>query len=1159
MRLKSIKLAGFKSFVDATTVPFPSNLSAIVGPNGCGKSNIIDAVRWVMGESSARYLRGESMADVIFNGSSGRKPVGQASIELIFDNTAGILGGEYAQYAEIAVRRQVNRDGKSDYFLNGSRCRRKDITDIFLGTGLGPRSYAIIEQGMISRLIEARPEELRVYIEEAAGISRYKERRKETETRLSNTRDNLARLNDIRDELTRQLSHLQKQADAAEKYRALKNEERQAKTELFGWRWQSLQQDLSQYEALIQQQATQLAEALNSQQHFESALLIEREQEEASHRALHEAQNRVYGLKNSLAQTEQQLHYQQQRREQLVQQQQALTARQQQALQDSEHDGQELLALDEELNQLLPQQAEVEAMLDEYNQRLEGAETALLTQQSDYEARQRETAQTTTQVQLWQSRIQALEQTLLRAQERQQRLDIEMNQFATDGLLDDVAIQQETLAELDIILQDEQHHLEQLSVSISLAGQQSQQLQQTLHQLKSEQQQAQGQESALKSLQQAALGRDNQQQNQWLQTQGLAQNARLAEVLQVEAGFEPLVEAVVGDAIKAVLVDDLAAINLAFSPAVVLLETADTSLQQEDALMGKLLSATGRELVVGVKYCQSLAEALIQRHQLVAGESIISLDGYWLGKHWLKVVGKKAEDSVLARQTILAALQQQLEQLQLEIAAAQEQQQVLNSQQQHMEQERLHAQRQLSVHLQERGVQQAKLAKLQAQLTQTQLQAQRIRQELDELAQQAEMDTETLAEARLNLETYVESLQQHRYASEDLQALREATRLDVNNARQSVQQTHQRSHQLALRLQALQGRQSALRQSKQRNEQYLAGLGQQHHEMRASIEALLEPMAELRLLIESYLEEKLHAETTLQTAEATLKNVTQHYRQLEQQRQQLTLSIEPLRQQLESNRLAWQNVSARQGHVFEQLQEITTDIDGVLAQLPPDINEQAWQIRLEQLAAKISRLGAINLAAIEEYQQQAERKNYLDNQAQDLEDALIKLESAIKHIDKETRTLFMETFTQVNEGLQRLFPKVFGGGMASLNLVGEDTLTSGVSITARPPGKKNATIHLLSGGEKALTALALVFAIFQLNPAPFCLLDEVDAPLDDANVARFCRLVEEMAQQVQFIYITHNKIAMSMAKQLMGVTMHEPGVSRLVSVNVEQAAALAAA
>ncbi len=1159
MRLKSIKLAGFKSFVDATTVPFPSNLSAIVGPNGCGKSNIIDAVRWVMGESSARYLRGESMADVIFNGSSGRKPVGQANIELIFDNSDGTLGGEYARYSEIAVRRQVSRDGKSDYFLNSSRCRRKDITDIFLGTGLGPRSYAIIEQGMISRLIEARPEELRVYIEEAAGISRYKERRKETETRLSNTRDNVARLYDIREELTRQLGHLQKQADAAEKYRSLKTEERHTKVELLAWRWQSHQQQVAHYEALIQQQAAQLAEALTQQQQLESVLIVERDKEAASHAAVHEAQNRVYGIKNSISQSQQQIQYQQQRHQQLVQQQQVMQARQQQAQTESEQDTQELQLLADDLALAAPEQEELEATLDELSQRLETAEVALLSQQHHYESQQRENAKTTTQVQLWQNRIQALEQSLLRVRERQQRLNTELGQLANDDLLAAVTTQQHALAELDGQLHDEQQQLEQLSVAITQTNQQAQQLQQTTHQLNSQLQQAQGQQSALTALQQAALGKDNPQQQRWLEAQGIASNARLAEVLVVEAGFEAQVETVLGDALKAVVVEDLVAMVLVDSPSVLLLEQDARMVLAPEFLASKLVSTFGQELVLGVKCCATLTEALSQRQQLTSGQSIITQDGFWLGKHWLKVIGKVSEDSVLARQTVLAELHQHLEQLQQQLTVANATQFALNTQQQDMEQQRLLVQRQLSQHLQARGVEQTALTKLQAQYSQMQLQAQRLRQDLAELAEQVTTDTETLAEARLNLETHLEALQSQQDANEDLQAVRETTRLSVQHTRQQVQQTRQQSHQLALRVQSLHARQMALTQNRQRHEHYVASLAQQQDDLQHSMHALIEPVAELQLLLEGYQAEKLQAESQLQDIEAALKAATQQYRQLELQRQQLTLSIEPLRQQLEANRLAWQQVSAHQSHLLVQLQEMNTDVQAVVAQLPEHLNEIVWQQRLEQLATKISRLGAINLAAIDEYAQQAERKNYLDGQITDLEDALEKLESAIKHIDKETRILFMDTFNRVNDGLQHLFPKVFGGGMASLQLVGEDSLTSGVSITARPPGKKNATIHLLSGGEKALTALALVFAIFQLNPAPFCLLDEVDAPLDDANVARFCRLVEEMAQQVQFIYITHNKIAMSMAQQLMGVTMHEPGVSRLVSVNVEQAAALAAA
>ncbi|MFO1392009.1 MAG: chromosome segregation protein SMC [Agitococcus sp.] len=1158
MRLKSIKLAGFKSFVDATTVPFPTNLSAIVGPNGCGKSNIIDAVRWVMGESSARYLRGESMADVIFNGSSGRKPVGQASIELVFDNSDGTLGGEYARYNEIGVRRQVNRDGKSDYFLNNSRCRRKDITDIFLGTGLGPRSYAIIEQGMISRLIEARPEELRVYIEEAAGVSRYKERRKETETRLNNTRDNLARLNDIREELTRQLAHLQKQADAAEKYRALKTEERQTKIKLAAWRWQLLQQDIVQSEQGIQQLAQQLAQDLATQQQIEGDLIREREQEERQHQTVRAAQNQVYGLANSVNQHQQQIAYIQQRREQLLQQQQNLLLRQQQAQQESMQDAEEWAILEAQLNELKPVLDELHALLAEQNSQLFDAEQNLLQQQQAYEIKQQQIAQSTSQVQVWQAKVQAYEQALLRSQERQQRLQKELAEFATDGLLDDVAMQQEALAELDVLLQDEQAELEQLSDKLTQAAQQSQQLQQNLHKLKSEQQKAEGQQSALQALQQAAVGRDNQQQYRWLQQQGLAEQPRLAEVLKVEQGFEPLVETVLADVLKAIVVDDISQIDVSQSPALVLIERGASAALKQGSLAQNLVSEIAQDLLTQVYAVADLPTALAQRQQLANGESIITEDGYCVGKTWLKVLGK-GEDSVLARQQSLEALQQQLARLQQDISEAQQQQVQLNQAQQQMEQQRLQAQRQLSSHLQQRGAEQAKLAKLQAQLTQTQLQAQRLRQELEELAEQRELDQESLAESRMQLEQHLQDLQEHQLQQEDLQQARESNRVLLHNARMSVQQTQQQSHQVALKIQSLEARLTALGQNKHRQQMHLTGLEQQVAQIQQDITALLEPVAELGLVLEELLAEKLIAEQNLFQMEQNLQLVTEHYRQLEQQRQHLLLTIEPLRQKLENQRLYWQNISVQQSHIVEQLKEFSINIDNINEYISDNIIESESQARLEQLAHKIARLGAINLAAIDEYAQQAERKVYLDNQAQDLVEALEKLEGAIKHIDKETRTLFMDTFNQINEGLQFLFPKVFGGGMAALHLVGEDTLNSGVSITARPPGKKNATIHLLSGGEKALTALALVFSIFQLNPAPFCLLDEVDAPLDDANVGRFCRLVEEMAQKVQFIYITHNKIAMSMATQLMGVTMHEPGVSRLVTVNVEQAAALAAA
>ncbi|RZU44880.1 condensin subunit Smc [Fluviicoccus keumensis] len=1161
MRLKSIKLAGFKSFVDPTTVPFPNNLTAIVGPNGCGKSNVIDAVRWVMGESSARYLRGESMADVIFNGSTTRKPVGQASIELIFDNQDGTLAGEYGRYAEIAVRRQVSREGKSDYYLNGSKCRRKDITDIFLGTGLGPRSYAIIEQGMISRLIEARPEELRNYIEEAAGISRYKERRKETETRLANTRDNLSRLNDIREELARQLAHLQKQADAAEKYRRFKAEERETKAQLFVWRWQAMQGEQQSLEAGIQQRAEALADALQQQQGVEDDLSRARQREEQGHQAVLAAQNELHGARNAVASAEQQIRYQSQRREQMQIQIQSLQQRCLQSGDERSHDEAELDAVLAELEVLQPAMEEMQASHEEAMFRLENGESALQRLQSTLETAQREVAAAGSRVQVGQGRILSLEQGLMRAQEKRARLSQELGQFATDDLLLDVAAQQEELAALDQGLQETQLQLEQLGEDMTRETRRQQDIARSLHVAKTEQQQVQGRLSALSALQQAALGRDNRELNEWLASRGLTEAPRLGEVIRVSAGRESVVERVLGDALSALVVDDLAGINLDGAPHVMLIEkgAGGSGAVDAESLAVFLAESAGVDWLGGVRMADSLAAALTARHQLADGESLVTPEGYWLGRHWLRVFAAKTEDSIITRQQAIEGLQQRLAELEVEISGLQQQQQENAASLQTGEEQRGMLQKQLSRELQERGAQQSRLAGLQARLTQTQLQAQRVREELAELDEQCQLDAESLAESRLTHQEDLEAWQEAQVREAANQEERERLRDQVQQLRQHLQEARAASHRLALELQGHQTREKALRQNLQRTDQHLTQLRSQTRDLEAEFSHLEEPLAELALQLEDLLQNRVAAEEKVQSAETALQEAGRAYREMEQARHRLFSSIEPLRQELETFRLNWQNVASRQEYLMEQIRELGVEPEEIISTLPGDIEENAWQARLEQLALRITRLGAINLAAIEEYQQQAERKGFLDAQSADLEEAVEKLENAIKHIDRETRTLFMDTYNQVNAGLQHLFPKVFGGGEATLNLVGDDTLNSGVTIMARPPGKKNSTIHLLSGGEKALTALSLVFAIFQLNPAPFCLLDEVDAPLDDANVGRFCRLVEEMAQKVQFIYITHNKIAMAMAQQLMGVTMHEPGVSRLVAVDVEQAAALAAA
>jgi chromosome segregation protein len=590
-----------------------------------------------------------------------------------------------------------------------------------------------------------------------------------------------------------------------------------------------------------------------------------------------------------------------------------------------------------------------------------------------------------------------------------------------------------------------------------------------------------------------------------------------------------------------------------------LIEPAALPAGPESSLLRQLAEPVGADWLAGIRLSPSLRDALNDRHSLRAGESLLTPEGCWLGKHWLRFFAARSEDSVLSRQQAIETLQSRLQSLERETAELQQEQSAVADTLRSEEEQRNQFQKLLSRQLQERGARQSQLAKLQAQLTQTQLQATRIREELSELDDQSRLDAETLAECRIQHQEDLEALQASREAEGMALRERESLRGQVLQLRQTLQDVRAENHRLALDHQACQTREKALRQNLQRTDQHLSQLRQQLLHLQDELSGQHEPLAELALQQEELMAEREGAEERVQRAESALQEASRIYREMEQYRHQLHAGIEPLRQELEARRLHWQNVASRQEYLLEQIRELGVDKEEIIAGLPADMEEVVWQTRLEQLATRISRLGAINLAAIEEYQQQSERKGFLDTQSRDLEEAVEKLENAIRHIDRETRTLFMDTYNQVNAGLQHLFPKVFGGGEATLNLVGDDSLNSGVTIMARPPGKKNSTIHLLSGGEKALTALSLVFAIFQLNPAPFCLLDEVDAPLDDANVGRFCRLVEEMAQTVQFIYITHNKIAMTMAQQLMGVTMHEPGVSRLVAVDVEQAAAMAAA
>ena len=1159
MRLKCIKLAGFKSFVDPTTVNFPSNMAAVVGPNGCGKSNIIDAVRWVMGESSAKNLRGESMTDVIFNGSNTRKPVTQASIELIFDNSDGTLTGEYAAYAEISIRRRVTRDSQNTYFLNGIKCRRRDITDIFLGTGLGPRSYSIIEQGMISKLIEAKPEDLRNFIEEAAGISKYKERRRETESRIRRTHENLARLTDLREELERQLDRLHRQAQSAEKYQEYKAEERQLKAQLTALRWQALNQQVGSREALISSQEVAFEALVAEQRNADASIERLRDGHHELSERFNLVQGRFYSVGGDIARIEQSIQHGQQRLRQL---QDDLNEAERARLETESHLGHDrtlLATLDEELHMLLPEQELTAAAAEESAAVLEDCESAMHSWQEQWDGFNQRSAEPRRQAEVQQSRIAQLEQSLERLAERQRRLSDELQQLAADPedaaiieLSEEIAASEISLEDLQSEEQQQAEHLQQLRNDLQQSGQAQQQAQGELQRLN-------GRLASLEALQQAALD-PGKGVGDWLRDQQLSERPRLAEGLRVEAGWELAVETVLGADLQAVLLDDFNSLDFAglSQGDLRLVSPGKNGARVAGSLLDKVEASVDLAPWLGqVKPVQSLDEALAARLSLAEGESLISRDGYWVGRHFLRVRrASEAESGVLARGQEIQRLSLDCEEREAALALLDERLVHLRESQRTQEEQREQQRRQAQEQARRLAELKARLSAGQAKVEQLVLRRKRLDSELLELSEQREIEHEQLGESRLHLQDALEAMASDNDERESLLARRDSLRERLDRVRQEARQHKDHAHQLAVRLGSLQAQHDSTQQALQRLELQAERLHEKREQLDLNLEEGAAPLEELRMKLEEQLDKRMAVEDELKLARLALEDADRELRDAEKRRTQAEQQAQLLRGQLEQQRMDWQSLSVRRKALQEQLLEDNYDLHGVLASLPAEASEKAWEDELERLAARIQRLGPINLAAIDEYQQQSERKRYLDAQNADLVEALDTLENVIRKIDKETRNRFKETFEQINAGLQALFPKVFGGGNAYLQLTGEDLLDTGVTIMARPPGKKNSTIHLLSGGEKALTALALVFAIFKLNPAPFCMLDEVDAPLDDANVGRYARLVKEMSETVQFIYITHNKIAMEMADQLMGVTMHEPGCSRLVAVDVEEALAL---
>jgi len=1180
LRLSQIKLAGFKSFVDPTHISLPGQIVGVVGPNGCGKSNVIDALRWVLGESKASALRGETMQDVIFNGSSKRKPVSRASVELIFDNSLGKAAGQWSSYAEISIKRVLQRDGESSYHINNQHVRRKDITDIFLGTGLGPRAYAIIEQGMISRIIEAKPEELRVFLEEAAGVSKYRDRRRETELRIGDTRDNLLRVSDILQELDKQLVHLGAQAEVAKQYRALEAQ-RDTTQHLF---WLVKKQEAETQRArsvqTMEKTRTELEAETARLRDIESQLETARSGHYQLSDALHVRQGELYTANAEIARLEQQIKHVAEQRQRMAQQ---ITNTEKQ-IEQQQHQRQGVHSLLEHWQRqqdgAASKVAEAEQHAQLESQNLPQAEEAARIAQERYNALQREQLQLQQQLQLADTQREHLQRNIQQLDSRRLRLLLEKDNLPRpdSGALQDAQQQQ---AEYEMAREEQIEKLAHLQEQLPLADNERRNQHASLQQQERVLAQTEARLHALQQLQQHI---DNDKNlNAWLQQHQLEKLPRLWQAIRIENGWENALEAVLRERLNAIALPslgDAAAWSDAPPAKLALFSVGRKSEAPSDALVDALSNHTAdnaalirptdftpllnyvqcqdaqiqpvmRDWLTHVYAVAGVAQAYTQRAALPPGGWFVTPDGHLIGAHSVLFHAPDSQlHGVLARQREIERLELELDEQNRN--AEYSRQQVAQAEQRYQSIEaQIAPLRATGNELQQRlhGLQ-MQILKLNQALERSAERTMQIEREMQEVAellsgeQRQQQDiNEQMAILREQIAAFHEQVDEaQRQANHRDSALREQ-RGRAQQAQHALQEAHFFAKTCTEKIADLQHNITQITGALAQFEQNLT-------QLRAELSGGEDETAQQQL--QAALQTRQTSEQALGEARNVLENATVNLQKLEQERLGCEHKLNPLREKLGELTLKEQEARLHFEQWAEQLQGV--DEQALLPLMENGNNKpNALQNELNRLNADIEALGAVNLAALEELQTASERKAYLDAQAKDLNEAMATLEEAIRRIDKESRDLLMETYNQVNLHLAELFPILFGGGEARLVLTGEEILDSGVQVMAQPPGKKNSTIHLMSGGEKALTAISLVFSLFQLNPAPFCLLDEVDAPLDDTNTERLCALIKKMSQHTQFIFISHNKLTMELAQQLIGVTMQEKGVSNVVAVDIEEA------
>jgi len=1164
MRLNQIKLSGFKSFAEPTTFQLPGQLVGVVGPNGCGKSNIMDAVRWVLGESKASELRGESMQDVIFNGSGQRKPANRASVELVFDNADARAGGQWNTFSEIAVRRVLTRDGTSSYYINSQPVRRRDVQDVFLGTGLGPRAYAIIGQGTISRIIESRPEELRLFLEEAAGVSKYKERRRETENRLKDTRENLTRVDDILRELNANLDKLEQQAEVAQRYRSLQYQGTLKLHQL----WFLKHRDAASEETRVRQAAADATTALESRladlRHVEAELETVRQAHYAAADRLHLAQGALADAALEVSRLEERIRYVVESRQRVEQRMADLRAQQAQWAQRQDDAQAELEGIAAEIEAAQEQGDVLEAQAQEQADGLPALEDAVRAAQGVANTQRAAAGQVQQQIQVLAAESRSIEEQTRQLNGRRDKLAGERQGLARpdhnriDQLKRDADAAQAHHAEVEGRLHKLQDQVPQLD-------EQRRAQQETANRESARQSELAARLDALRALQEKV--QTEGKLKPWLARHGLDGLQGLWTRVHIEPGWETALESALRERLSALEVGRLGTVRafaadapparLAFysPPAAVAPDEHRTLPRLADLLrLGDAsLTALLSDWLEGVYTAANLEQALAERARLTRGEVIMTREGHAVSSFAVTFYAPDSEQAgMLARAQEIENLDRALRAQQLITDEARTSLVRLDAAYTEANQRLVGARR-------DAAESQSRAHQLQVEwmrLAQQAEAAQARRGQLDDELGEVDARLEELQERRATGEARFEELDlaladaQERHAQLE-EAVIDAERV-LSDAREQQRSLERQSQEAQFQVRALDARRAELQRVIETAAQQMDSSVQAGSQLEMELGALNDAAAQVGL--QTALALKLEREQQLGAVRSEYDDLTARLRSGDERRLEAERGLEPLREQITKLQLEVQAAQLGGAQYMEQLQAAAVDLEA-LARSVDEGGVRLWGLQgeIDRMQREIAALGAVNLAALDELTASRERKTFLDAQNADLLDAIGTLEDAIRKIDLETRDLLRQTFEQVNGHFGRMFPSLFGGGAARLVMTGDEILDAGVQVMAQPPGKKNSTIHLLSGGEKALTAIALVFAIFQLNPAPFCLLDEVDAPLDDANTERYARLVSEMSRATQFLFISHNKIAMELAQQLIGVTMQEQGVSRIVAVDMESA------